>query len=296
MPKGNPSGQTIASEKYQKKAGYKTKGFKLKGDIAERFALACEKAGVNLMVPGTINTIIITADVDPLADADLFGFYYDRLPGYRREKIDRIRFPEDKRQSLGAWVILEMTLRRLGADHADIAFGENGKPYLPERNDIKFNISHSGSKVMCAVSDHDIGCDVEKIKDTKLRIARRFFNEAEYAYIENCPDPESQKTMFFRLWTLKESFMKVTGLGFKLPLNEFCIQFEGDSISVVQNVDDRDYYFKEYDLGDGYRYAVCSAGKEIVEAEPVRIDLAEINGDWHHKQKGTLYEKRLPSP
>ena len=43
MPKGNPSGQTIASEKYQKKAGYKTKGFKLKGDIAERFALACEK-------------------------------------------------------------------------------------------------------------------------------------------------------------------------------------------------------------------------------------------------------------
>lgn len=45
MPKGNPSKQTIASEKYQKKAGYKMKGFKLKGDVAERFAKACEENG-----------------------------------------------------------------------------------------------------------------------------------------------------------------------------------------------------------------------------------------------------------
>lgn len=47
MPKGNPSKQTIASEKYQKKAGYKTKAFKLKGDVADRFAAACERAGVS---------------------------------------------------------------------------------------------------------------------------------------------------------------------------------------------------------------------------------------------------------
>ena len=47
MPKGNPNAQTIASEKYQKKAGYITKGFKLKRDVAEQFASACEKAGVS---------------------------------------------------------------------------------------------------------------------------------------------------------------------------------------------------------------------------------------------------------
>lgn len=47
MPKGNPTAQTRASEKYQKKAGYKTKGFKLKGDVADRFAEACERAGVS---------------------------------------------------------------------------------------------------------------------------------------------------------------------------------------------------------------------------------------------------------
>ncbi len=47
MPKGNPSKQTIASEKYQKKAGWMTKGFKIKREVAEDFAAACEKAGVS---------------------------------------------------------------------------------------------------------------------------------------------------------------------------------------------------------------------------------------------------------
>lgn len=47
MPKGNPSKQTVASEKYQKKAGYKAKTYKLKGDVVDRFAAACEKAGVS---------------------------------------------------------------------------------------------------------------------------------------------------------------------------------------------------------------------------------------------------------
>ena len=40
MPKGNPTPQTIASEKYQKKAGYMTKGFKIKREAAERFERA----------------------------------------------------------------------------------------------------------------------------------------------------------------------------------------------------------------------------------------------------------------
>lgn len=46
MPKGSPSKQTIASEKYQKKAGYVAKAFKLKKDIVEEFEKACEKDGV----------------------------------------------------------------------------------------------------------------------------------------------------------------------------------------------------------------------------------------------------------
>lgn len=45
MPKGDPSKHTLRVDRYQKKVGYKTKGFKLKGDVADRFAAACEKDG-----------------------------------------------------------------------------------------------------------------------------------------------------------------------------------------------------------------------------------------------------------
>lgn len=47
MPIGKPNPQTIASEKYQKKAGYITKGFKIKKDVADRFKKACDNAGVS---------------------------------------------------------------------------------------------------------------------------------------------------------------------------------------------------------------------------------------------------------
>lgn len=47
MPKGSPNKQTIASEKYQKKAGYMTKGFKLKREVVEEFEKTCEKAGTS---------------------------------------------------------------------------------------------------------------------------------------------------------------------------------------------------------------------------------------------------------
>lgn len=47
MPDKKPKAQTVATEKYQKKAGYKVKSFKLKGDIADRFAAACKNAGVS---------------------------------------------------------------------------------------------------------------------------------------------------------------------------------------------------------------------------------------------------------
>lgn len=47
MPRGNPNAQTKASEKYQKKAGYTVKSFKLKREVVEPFEEACQTAGVS---------------------------------------------------------------------------------------------------------------------------------------------------------------------------------------------------------------------------------------------------------
>ena len=45
MSKAKP--HTIATEKYQKKAGWMSKSYKLKREVVEAFAEACEKTGVS---------------------------------------------------------------------------------------------------------------------------------------------------------------------------------------------------------------------------------------------------------
>ena len=47
MPKGKPGAQTIATQKYHQKIGLISKSYKLKQELVERFAAACEKAGVS---------------------------------------------------------------------------------------------------------------------------------------------------------------------------------------------------------------------------------------------------------
>ena len=44
--------------------------------------------------------------------------------------------------------------------------------------DQVFNLSHSGSYVLCSIStekEAKVGCDIETIKETRMRVARRFF-------------------------------------------------------------------------------------------------------------------------
>ena len=206
---------------------------------------------------------ILTADIGELEDNALYSRLYSALSPCRKEKVDRMRFMKDKRLSLGAGVLLETALRGAGVYDFQYVLEAHKKPRLLHRPDILFNLSHSGTKVMCALSDHDIGCDVEMIRDKGPEIAKRFFFHEEYEALLTCSDPEERRVLFFRFWTLKESFMKATGLGLALPLGDFCVLLEGDAPRVRQQVDGRSYYFKEFDRGDAYRYAVCSAGKPL---------------------------------
>lgn len=47
MPRNNPKPQTIASAKWNEKAGWMSKSYKLKREVVEAFAEACEQAGVS---------------------------------------------------------------------------------------------------------------------------------------------------------------------------------------------------------------------------------------------------------
>lgn len=47
MPIGNPTPQSIATRKYEEKAGWISKSYKLKKEVVDEYAEACRKAGVS---------------------------------------------------------------------------------------------------------------------------------------------------------------------------------------------------------------------------------------------------------
>ena len=221
---------------------------------------------------------IYTADVRELDDPELFRCIYSGVSSDRKSKTDRMVFNQDKKLSLGAGALLECVLASHGVTDLTFTTEHNKKPRLVNEYGIKFNISHSGTKVICAVSDNDIGCDVEQITDINMEIAKRFFFAEEYEALMKCTDRAERNDLFFRYWTLKESFMKAVGLGFMLALDDLCILLDKDNISVRQTADSRKYFFREFFLNDGYRYAVCSADKTDI---PENLTICSFKSLFH---------------
>lgn len=88
----------------------------------------------------------------------------------------------------------------------------NGKPYFSSEEGIHFSISHSGRFVACAVSDKEIGIDIEGARKADVKIAKRYFSRDEMSWLTDC-DGSLQDKRFFMLWSLKEAFSKATGEG-----------------------------------------------------------------------------------
>lgn len=202
--------------------------------------------------------LLLAADVSALEDDLLFEAAYARATEERKRKTDRYRFRRDKCASLGAEQLLRHALERIGVHDFSCFCGETGKPYLAGLDGVFFSLSHSGSFALCAIADHEIGADVETVRNIDMKIAKRFFCAGEYELIAAQESDEARSDRFFRYWTLKESFLKATGFGLRLPLNRFEIVLH-DGISVVQDADARSFYFREYDGIPDCKCAVCTA-------------------------------------
>lgn len=211
---------------------------------------------------------IFHADVEPLNNDEMFDFYYENISEARKKKVDSLKQRKDKNLCVGASSLIDAGLKKYNLCEKEITYGtyENQKPFIKNAPQIHFNISHSGTMAAVVFSDGEIGIDIEKIKDFRLETAKRFFDKKEYEYLLKFNDSDEQKKEFFRLWTLKESYMKFTGQGMKLPLDSFCINIEDEKATVNHG----GCYFYEYNHIDGYCLAVCS-DKEIIKPEIVSI-------------------------
>jgi 4'-phosphopantetheinyl transferase len=145
-----------------------------------------------------------------------------------QDKAASFHFQRDKGRFIVSRGILRKILARyINKEPSEIVFsyGAFGKPALPEElgvATIHFNLTHSHGLALYAIfKNQQIGIDVELIRSDFgwESIARRYFSEMEYAALLKLP-AHLREERFFSYWTCKEAYVKATGQGLSLPINE----------------------------------------------------------------------------
>lgn len=201
-----------------------------------------------------MKNVYITS-VDCLDDISLYNKAYRFLSRSRKLKLSKYRNDLDKKLCMAAELLLKHALfveNHLNFnEELQYEFNNNQKPYI-KNIEINFNLSHSGKYCICVLDKCDIGCDIQTMADIKTDIAKRFFHPNEYDYLKLI---KNNTKVFYRLWTLKEAFIKCVGGGLNIPLNSFEIKIS-NKVEVIQSINSNKYYFKEFDF-DNSHISIC---------------------------------------
>ena len=141
------------------------------------------------------------------------------LSGQRREAIGKYRSARDRINGCAVYMLLRYALiKEYGYCRAPVfRFGEHGKPYLADREDIFFNMSHCKNAVCCIVSDKETAIDITDMREVRPAVIRRVCSEAERQIIKESAEPQRA---FLKMWTRKECLSKLSGRGMSQPFIE----------------------------------------------------------------------------
>lgn len=185
-------------------------------------------------------------------------------------KIKKLKFETDKKRTLAGELLARYAItleKKIAKTKLIFDVHENGKPYCRSFPSVHFNISHSASWVVCAVSDRPIGIDVEKMGVADMHIAQRFFAKCEYQYLQQQTNPVEG---FYKLWTLKESYIKYTGQGLSIPLNSFEFELEDKEIRLKNK---GELHFVTGKVFENYYLSVCSEElNKVMELKTITLE------------------------
>lgn len=165
-----------------------------------------------------------------LAESQI-GAMAETLSVDEQNRAGKFYFERDRR----SFIVARGTLRALLGRYLDrspgrlrFCYGPHGKPALTRDSGgdtLRFNLSHSHGMALFAIARHrEVGVDVELIRPGLAReeIAERFFSPQEVFMLRKVP-VEKRVEAFFNCWTRKEAYIKATGKGLSLPLDEFVV-------------------------------------------------------------------------
>lgn len=149
-----------------------------------------------------------------------------------------------------------------------LKYDANGKPYLPDHPEICFNITHCSQLVACAFHDSPIGIDAENPGYFPEVLINRALSEKEKCFLQSRSASISEREeWFYRLWTLKEAYVKKSGIGVDTDLTGFSFSFtnNGDHFSVICSDSSVSCY--QTQLSHGQILSVCYEDN----GEPIKL-------------------------
>lgn len=148
--------------------------------------------------------------------------YFHILSNEEKQRYHNFKVDGRRKLYIITWITLRLLLSKyINKKPEQIIFYKNkyGKPFI-KASSLKFNISHSKEKLVVAISECEVGVDIEYIDinfdiDDIMGIV---LSENEKSFIKTLK-PELQRKQFFLYWTQKEALLKAIGTGINIDLN-----------------------------------------------------------------------------
>jgi 4'-phosphopantetheinyl transferase len=215
--------------------------------------------------------------IDLPMDDSLFESLQQLVSEQRKQRAGRFLRREDACRSIAGEALARYgiaLMEQVPLSEIRFTTNEQGKPSPCLPCKAQFNISHSGSWVLCAVDGLPVGVDVERIHNVDKDISKRFFSRHEHDALSALSE-DGKKERFFEYWTCKESYIKAIGKGLSCPLDAFTILFEKGHIEMEMDRGLPRMFFRQYDLGPGYKCALCASHENMPE-EIVYVKVDEL--------------------
>jgi 4'-phosphopantetheinyl transferase len=202
---------------------------------------------------------------------------YQTLSEDERERAAAISLESARAQFVVSRAVLRTILSRyVGTPPGELRFdyGPFGKPVLvPDREEVwkpvHFNLSHTKGLALVAVTNREIGVDVECVDSRRLpdplQVAEQYLSADDCAVLGQLP-AHLRRTAFLTIWTRKEAFAKAVGMGLSIPLDRIPVppptrDGSVDMVTAVRGQDDqRQWAVMALDPGPGYVGAIVTEG------------------------------------
>ena len=189
----------------------------------------------------------------------LWNSYIELLPDHLREENSRFFRWQNRHAHLFGRLLLLKGLEQYGYDQnifLNLKKDEYSQPYLEGKDEIDFNISHSGEYVLCAhAKKMKLGVDIEKVRDINFHYLEKTMTPEQWEHINKSTD---QIMCFFKYWIKKESIIKADGRGLSIPLTD--VHIENDTGCY----DHQHWFLNELKIDENYCAGLAASKKNII--------------------------------